>query len=106
MMRIEALILAFSLSVLAAIANAQSVQCGSRAAIAARLLGQYSEVPAVTLTSEGAVIEIWANMSTATWTILRIGVADPTQACVVASGTGIVGGPRPTAPVAPSGAPL
>lgn len=65
----------------------QSQNCAARFLVEDRLGGGYGEsVQSLGVTDNGAVIEMWANVDTGTWTAV-VNLPDGT-ACVVASGVG------------------
>ena len=65
---------------------AAQVPCGNRAAMVEKLLNQYNEVPMGHLLGRGGsrLLEVWANCTTGTWTILKTYPSG--KSCVMAVG--------------------
>jgi hypothetical protein len=71
-----------ALSALPALAQGN---CTTRAALTVALATSYSEAPVIMgITSTGAVLELWANPETGTWTVLT--VTPDGVACIRATG--------------------
>ncbi len=80
-------------------AAAQAPVCASHEIVAARLMAGWAETRQVVgLASDGAVLEVFANPETGTWTLLRS--TPDGRACIVAAG-----GSYSADPTAPQGEP-
>lgn len=66
---------------------AQSM-CAPRATVADRLKALYGEQHQITLVTATALVELWVNMATGTWTTVR--TTTDGSSCILGSGTGII----------------
>ena len=71
--------------------HAQPAQCAERAGVVEALKAKYGEVQVMMGKQDGgsdAIVEIFSNPITGTWTVLRSNMAGVT--CLLASGTNLV----------------
>lgn len=87
-MNVKIIALTCAIPLLASPANAQSARnCADHAMVVERLASGYGEArQSIGMSSDNAVIEVFASSETGTWTITVTQAGGPT--CLVASGAG------------------
>jgi hypothetical protein len=83
-----AALIVFALGAGLAYGNSQLAKCAGRPVVIERLKALYGEQHQFTLVGDLALIEVWLNSRTSTWTILNTATDGTT--CVIAAGSGLI----------------